>query len=953
MLAEFKRGGGYTAKPEPQDVEIMTGQDFGGFEALRKDIPAATGELKTKPRGSLLKTEDNINNEYITVYHRTNADPKEFSSGFKSKENTGEIFVSNKRDGAASDYGKNVIELRVKKSDLRLDDEFPNGEEHYAIPAKLASKYFADMALQKPAAMEAQKFEATKDVSPPDSLPPQEFVPDGMKIRQTATNTLFKEYGSQIMDMLGPEKFYSPETIEGWIGEAGQRMNRGGVDSALKRLMEKPQFDHIDNIEAMIVSGELNKANTPEAAQKMTDLAIKQAQVGTEAGRSLASLRAIDVMNAPATVAAKIFREAQKRFGKRAPELTPELTKKLMQMAEEAAKMPDGPERDIASAKIMAEIQGLVPRTIWKKLSTVQAISQLLNAKTFVRNIVGNIGLNGMEVISHYIGIPVDVALARVTGERSVALPKFNRYVKEFANGLKQGARDVAEGVNTARSNLERRTGTRIPGELKNMFEFSAGETFKGNTLWGKLEKAVGYSLQATDRAFFEARFWDSADNIMRAKKINKFTPEIVEQALNEASRVTFRDANVVSKMLVGIKNALNKAGSPGGEFGLGELALKYPKVPGAIIKRGIEYSPFGIFESLFKVGKAIKRGNKATLADQRNAALSSARTVLGTTLAALGYGLAKAGMASGDRSDNQKLAKFEDAIGKRPYSIKGAGGWLSYDWLQPAAMPFTMGVAIADKKEADRRGQSLLRKMGNYLPDMAAAAGTSITEQPVMTGVSRLASGDKFGESSGLAGGLSSTLSAMPSSFMPTFFGQIAAVIDPKKRNIPKDFTGRMFALIANRTPGASMLLDPRKSVLGEDLKRGTGNAAADLALNLISPAIYSKIKDDPNVSLISQLYAETKDTAALPRSAQKTIIDRNRVYDLTQEQQSKLQGRVAELALERINQVVGGMDFNSISKERKLKLIKRIYDYAGKTAREEMLKIMKRKEVEELLGD
>jgi hypothetical protein len=811
-----------------------------------------------------------------------------------------------------------------------------------------------DIASQKPPAMEAQKFEATKPTdmaAQPDSLPPQEMMPDGMKIRQTATNTLFKEHGSRIMDMLGPEKFYPPETIEGWINEANKRMTTDGTDAAIKRLMEKPQFDHLDNVEAMIISGELNKANTPEAAQSMTDLAIKQAQMGTETGRALAAMRAIDVLNAPATVAARIFREAQKRFGKKAPELTPELTKKLMQMAEEAAKMPDGGERDVAIGRILAEIQGRVPRTMWKKLSTVQAISQLLNAKTFIRNLIGNVGLNAGEVVSHYIGMPIDAALAKVTGNRSVALPKFNKYVNEFVNGLKQGVRDVSRGVNTARSNLERRTGIKIPNELKNTFEFSAGETFKGNTIWGKLEKAVGYSLQASDRAFFEARFWDSADNIMRATKTNKFTPEIVEQALHEASRVTFRDANTVSNVLVAVKNALNKVGSKGGEFGLGELVLKYPKVPGAIIKRGIEYSPLGIFESAFKTGRVLKAGNKASMADQRSAALSSARTIIGTALAALGYGLAKAGAASGDRPDNQKLAKFEEALGKRPYSIKSGKGWFSYDWLQPLATPFTMGVAVAERKEADRRGQSILRQIANYLPDMMASAGSSITEQPVMTGISRFASGDRYGENSGFTGGLINAIAGAPSSFTPTIFGQIAATIDPKKRKIPKDFSGRMLALVANRVPFLSKTLSERKSVLGEDLKRGTGNVLADAALNLVSPAIYSKIKDDPNVDFISQLYSETKDTNVLPRQAQRTITHKNKVYELTEDQQMELQGRVAELALERLSKMISGINFDSISKEGKIRIAKRVYDYAGSTAREEMLKIMKRNEINELL--
>jgi len=75
---------------------------------------------------------------YTTVYHRTNAD---ITGDFVSKENTGEAFVSNRETGQAEGYGKNVVVLRVKNSDLRLDDEFPNGEKHYAIPKEAINKY--------------------------------------------------------------------------------------------------------------------------------------------------------------------------------------------------------------------------------------------------------------------------------------------------------------------------------------------------------------------------------------------------------------------------------------------------------------------------------------------------------------------------------------------------------------------------------------------------------------------------------------------------------------------------------------------------------------------------------------------------------------------------------------------------------------------------------------------
>ena len=79
----------------------------------------------------------------ITVYHRTNTDPAVIrKSGFVSKENTDEIFVSNRIDGEAQGYGDRVIELRIQEDDLVLDDAFTD-EVHFRVPIQKANQSIA------------------------------------------------------------------------------------------------------------------------------------------------------------------------------------------------------------------------------------------------------------------------------------------------------------------------------------------------------------------------------------------------------------------------------------------------------------------------------------------------------------------------------------------------------------------------------------------------------------------------------------------------------------------------------------------------------------------------------------------------------------------------------------------------------------------------------------------
>lgn len=72
----------------------------------------------------------------VRVYHRTTDVGVEAIrvQGFVSRENTGEVFVSTMRNGQNIGYGDRVVILDVPEELMRLDDEFPGGEQHYAIP---------------------------------------------------------------------------------------------------------------------------------------------------------------------------------------------------------------------------------------------------------------------------------------------------------------------------------------------------------------------------------------------------------------------------------------------------------------------------------------------------------------------------------------------------------------------------------------------------------------------------------------------------------------------------------------------------------------------------------------------------------------------------------------------------------------------------------------------------
>ncbi|PPF87564.1 hypothetical protein C5E07_16640 [Pseudoclavibacter sp. RFBJ3] len=73
----------------------------------------------------------------IDLYHRTTEDAAAQivrDGKFLTRENTREAFASTHVEGQAEGYGAAVVHVRIDQAAAELDDEFPDGEQHYRIP---------------------------------------------------------------------------------------------------------------------------------------------------------------------------------------------------------------------------------------------------------------------------------------------------------------------------------------------------------------------------------------------------------------------------------------------------------------------------------------------------------------------------------------------------------------------------------------------------------------------------------------------------------------------------------------------------------------------------------------------------------------------------------------------------------------------------------------------------
>jgi hypothetical protein len=128
---------------------LAPGQPAAGYTTGR-DVIGRTMYVPqySEPAAGLLNhtvRDDEISGSYsddmvsgmLDLFHRTTpaAAAAIYASGrMLSKENTGEAFFSTSSgDGQADGYGTAVVHIRVPEELAELDDEFPDGEQHYRV----------------------------------------------------------------------------------------------------------------------------------------------------------------------------------------------------------------------------------------------------------------------------------------------------------------------------------------------------------------------------------------------------------------------------------------------------------------------------------------------------------------------------------------------------------------------------------------------------------------------------------------------------------------------------------------------------------------------------------------------------------------------------------------------------------------------------------------------------
>jgi hypothetical protein len=831
---------------------------------------------------------------------------------------------------------------------------------------------YADRGALKQEGLQESLYEFRPDDSMILKPPPGETAPGvlpGEKISKYRTNTMEKTLSDEALQEAPIENYrYEPESLKEWESEAQKRVSTD-FEGEMNKLLQKPALE--GGVDGAIID-EINRRLDSQGRYK--ELAEFTEAVTSKIRETARGLRSIGIRNQFAPE--KILRTAQgslieavekggKNFEKQLKRhlegrefLDEDFTRQLIEKAKQIEKMPEGRAKDKAQAEALKMIEERLPASILRKISSIQVIHQLLNAKTALRNWLGNTGFAVLDSVSQNIaGVPTDLVLSRFTGRRSIAFTsgkELNEYKSGYKEGWIEGFDDIRAGIDTSGIKLRRRIGEEgveilkakgeSAGNVLSPYEVSIG-TFK-NPFYKALEKATGVLIRVPDRAAYEATFRSSVENQMRAAKVDAPTPEMLADAHIDGLYRTFQDTTKLSEFAQKFKRLLNF----GKEFGIGDIVLKYSKAPANLVARAFDYSPAGFLRGVYKVIDVIRNKGQGKYS-QRDAALTTSRGLTGSTLLyGVGYGLYNLGiiMIPGEK---RKEGDLERAAGVRNFSInfsalkryiasgfnpdaakrKQGDAFASVDWFEPIATSLTMGAAFSKQmKELPKDMPGSQRFLTGILLAMKSGMITA-TDKPLFQGTLRLF------RSKNLTDGLFNVLKSAPASFIPTLAGQLRYVVDPAirdTRDVNRDPLKEAWNIALNKIPGLSTFLPEKIDITGKpQTVLQSGDKALDILSSFASPAIVSQYDESPGMQMVREVFSQTGDTRVIPKNvtSTSTLTIRGEKVPLTVEQRNRYQKMVGQEVQGYLNRMARNSAFQKLSPDRKAHYIAKYINRIG----------------------
>lgn len=779
----------------------------------------------------------------------------------------------------------------------------------------------------------------------------EENTPKGKKVSKFFSNTITNSpFAQNIINVLGTNTditYYTPITNEDTLRKAMDDIAEKGEDSVYD-FLGKENLDAVDVGKAVLLTN-YYKLTGDLAKQEM--IWSKLSGYGTKYGQFIQALSMLKYMS-PEAVANSfqsdlnialekmkssndpaISRWIQDQMNVDQLTLTDAERTWIMEMVDRASKLdPDSHEYKVKMAQVYAYIANKIPKSFTNKLKTFRRLSMLANAKTQVRNVLGNVGALPVNILGDIGGSWLDKRLARYTNTRTQG----NVRLKEFISGARQGyqesLRDKRLGINTQNINA---------------YEFQSGQTFNNKTLGGKvlntIERGTNFGLDLGDRPVEQAYYRNALANIMSLNGHEFATGLDKQLARDEAEEKVWKNKGKMADLAIATRNTLNKVHI--GELGLGDMILPFVLTPANLAAATYKYSPAAVLsvaKNAMEFSKTIK-GNtthEQKVLAQKKLVDSFGKMTAGTVLYAIAYAISKAGKITGGEDDDKEVAAMMKSLGWQEYSVKIGDKYYSYDWAEPFANPFAVMAEIQRQQQDSKfENNSELTNTLQVIAEAFKIGGTRLQDQSFLASLQSIFSGQDS-----IAEGFIDFAAGLPASFVPTAAKQLADIMDGSakmtydKNSVFNTALNKMLVKI----PGAKSLLPTKQTTLGNDARKyqeveNIGNLLGNIFNSTISPANVSIDTAGEIGEEFIDVYNHTGDATIMPQIAVKNITYGSEKYQFTLEQQANLQKAMGDIVKTGMNELLFNDVYNTASYTDKATALTSLVQYAKGKALEQ----------------
>lgn len=308
-----------------------------------------------------------------------------------------------------------------------------------------------------------------------------------------------------------------------------------------------------------------------------------------------------------------------------------------------------------------------------------------------------------------------------------------------------------------------------------------------------------------------------------RMRQIIDNPPEVVKLAATD-----FALAATYNRELTGALAAVGRARGDDGTVGrVIQFVLPFFRTPVNVFSASVERSPLAFLTQQFRADIAAGGARQD---------LALARIATGTTIMLVAADMADQGLVTGMISKDPGKKEANERQGVPPYSVKIGDKWVSYNRLDPLAMPIAIAANMA---ELFRRFEVEPDKLDSVREIMAAAIGgtaQAALNRSFMQGtaglISAIADPEQHADQY-----MKQTLAGF---FTPAISATVAQLADPTRRE-----TFDAIDQIESRIVGLSKTLIPRMDLWGRDIR--LAESGAGRVFDVISPAKVESERPSP----------------------------------------------------------------------------------------------------------